>query len=174
MSRLVLALALALALPLVARAAPATDDAYVFASPQAAGSIFVEVHYGDGLASTKFSFFQLTGATGGPTQRLKPTPECTEWIGTFDSAILEANANDHVANSTVRLFGYTASTGGAGRYDDVPFNFTAATTLGGMSGSLLICDQPGDGLARYTLSPSPTLSLAATPLTVRMQLEASP
>jgi hypothetical protein len=66
---LVVALAAAFLLPALARAAPATD-VYTFADPAGRGNIFVEVHYSDGLASTKFTFLQLSGAAGGPGQRL--------------------------------------------------------------------------------------------------------
>lgn len=149
-----------------------TEHAYLM--NRAASTLSVEVHYSDGVATTKFAFVQLAGANGGPAERLKPTPECTEWIGTFTEAAAMLGSGDNVANSTVRI-----------RFDGahVPLNAPesfvnrsldleiVSSAPGGLVGSILTCDQASGGLLRIRLNPVTSFG-QPIPAVVRVKTEA--
>jgi len=164
---LLLAAPLALALP-----APAAEHVHILT--EASSRIDVEVHYEDGVGSTRFAFVQLTGPTGSTIDRLKPTPECTEWIGTFTEAAVLAGADDSVSTRRARFTGAdrTAPLAVPSEYT-APFTIEAASNSGGMTGRILVCDRAGDGLVHLTLNPVAANLGVVAPLVARVSLEAT-
>lgn len=159
--------------------APATGAEHVYLLGENA-SITVEIHYSDGLATTKFAFAQQGGNTGGPDNRLKPTPECTEWIGTFSQASAFAGADKNVASSSIRIRnGVGAPLEATGTYTDALFNLSIFAGPNGLTGRVITCDQEGDGLLRIILEPvvsvhMPKAQVKATQAAlVRLTLEGS-
>lgn len=149
-------------------------EEHVYAMTTEAAVLVVEAHFTDGLATTKFAFMQLAGANGGPGERLKPAPECTEWIGTFTEAAAMLGAAEKVANATVRVRFHSgaAPLAASGVYENVPLDLEIFSSVpGGLTGSILTCDQPGDGLLRIRLQLTETLPDRFPPATVRVRLE---
>lgn len=166
----VVALFVLVPLTMPSGAADTTDDEYYAFTDS--GTVAATVHYADGIATTKMGFFQITGTSGTPSDRLSATAECTEWIGTFSQVLVEAGTEDNVNTSDVRILGGIASPGAARVHTDVPFVLDA---LGGplaYKGSLLVCDDPvGDGLIRLNVDIHPLAVVDADPGVVRLQLE---
>lgn len=159
--------------------APATQAEHVYALGDNAG-INIEIHYSDGVATTKFAFVQQGGNTGGPDNRLKPTPECTEWIGTFSQASAFAGADKSVASSSIRIRnGVGAPLEATGVYTDALFNLSIFAGPAGLEGRIITCDQAGDGLLRIQLDPVRSVDMrnaplkATQPALVRIALEGS-
>lgn len=136
-----------LSIPL-AQAATAPD---VFVLAQG-GLVVVHSDYTDGVGSTKFGFNQLAGRDGGPTHRLIAGANCTEWDGTFTQILVEATVAQHATNASFRVFGADAATPGAQDARDEPgFTVDLAAPPGGISGTLLVCDNPaGPGSVTFT------------------------
>ncbi len=128
---------------------PAGTELYTFGD---GGTVFLETRYADGVGSTRMTFIQLAGADGGPGQRLEPTPECTEWIGTFTQIFVSAERSETTADATLRLGGELLSTppSAQGDRDEPGWVLDVLGGPGAWEGSLLVCDDPdGQGLVRF-------------------------
>lgn len=162
-------LALLAATPFALALAVPAENVHVLT--QTSSRVDIEVHYADGLGSTRFAFVQLAGPTGSSIGRLKPTPECTEWIGTFTEAAVFAGSDDAVASRLLRFLGEDTAAGMApADIYTAPLDLEVASSVGGMSGRILVCDRAGDGLVHLVMSPVSTQS----PIVARVSLEASP
>lgn len=172
--KLALLVALVAAAPLANALVPLAAE-HVHVLTAASSRIDVEVHYDDGVGSTRFAFVQLTGPTGSTVDRLKPTPECTEWIGTFTEAAVLAPASEPIASLRATFSGpeTVVPLAAPREYRDLPMTVEVASKAGGLNGRILVCDRAGDGLVHLTLNPvSPSLGPIA-PGVARISLEAT-
>lgn len=132
------------------------------------GSVLLDVHYSDGISTTKFGFLQVAGEGGLPEKRLTPTAECTEWRGTFTQVLVKARAIDNPDAVTFRAFGATLATG-TGSRDTGGFVLDAIGNAGAFRGSLITCDDAvNGGSIHFAATVVPLHAPLAQPATVRL------